>query len=113
MIKHRHEQIQNLREIFDNPPDIYDTYRLGEADGGASIAEAALHVVVMDEFDAVARARGGRGGKGDQGDAGVARDSVVNQLLAKMDGVQPLPVPTLVIGLTNKRSLVEPGMYLL
>ena len=63
----------------------------------------------MDEFDAVARARGGRGGKGDQGDAGVARDSVVNQLLAKMDGVQPLPVPTLVIGLTNKRSLVEPG----
>jgi hypothetical protein len=34
---------------------------------------------------------------------------VVNQLLAKMDGVHPLPVPTLVIGLTNKRSLVEPG----
>lgn len=64
----------------------------------------------MDEFDAVARARGGRGGKGDQGDAGVARDSVVNQLLAKMDGVHPLPVPTLVIGLTNKRSLIEPAL---
>lgn len=107
--KKKNQREQNLRDIFDNPPDIYDTYRLGEADGGTSIAEAALHVVVMDEFDAVARARGGRGGKGDQGDAGVARDSVVNQLLAKMDGVQPLPVPTLVIGLTNKRSLVEPG----
>ena len=40
---------QNLREIFDNPPDIYDTYRLGELDGGESIAKAALHVVVMDE----------------------------------------------------------------
>lgn len=66
----------------------------------------------MDEFDAVARARGGRGGKGEQGDAGVARDSVVNQLLAKMDGVHPLPVPTLVIGLTNKRSLIEPGKSL-
>jgi len=38
-----------------------------------------------------------------------SRDSVVNQLLAKMDGVQPLAVPTLVIGLTNKRSLIEPG----
>jgi SpoVK/Ycf46/Vps4 family AAA+-type ATPase len=63
----------------------------------------------MDEFDAVARTRGGRGGKGEQGDAGVARDSVVNQLLAKMDGVNPLPVPTLVVGLTNKRSLIEPG----
>ena len=103
---------KNLREIFDSPPDIYDRYRLGEKDGGEGIARAALHVVVMDEFDAVARTRGGRGGKGDQGDAGVARDSVVNQLLAKMDGVHPLPVPTLVIGLTNKRSLIEPGKCL-
>lgn len=100
---------KNLRDIFDSPPDIYDKYRIGEKDGGEGIARAALHVVVMDEFDAVARARGGRGGKGEQGDAGVARDSVVNQLLAKMDGVHPLPVPTLVIGLTNKRSLIEPG----
>jgi len=101
---------KNLREIFDSPPDIYDKYRIGEKDGGQGVARAALHVIVMDEFDAVARTRGGRGGKGgDQGDAGVARDSVVNQLLAKMDGVHPLPVPTLVIGLTNKRSLIEPG----
>ena len=98
-----------MRDIFDNPPDIYDTYRLGETDGGDAVARAALHVIVMDEFDAVARSRGGRGGRGEQGDAGVARDSVVNQLLAKMDGVNPLPVPTLVIGLTNKRSLIEPG----
>lgn len=54
--------------------------------------------------------RGGRGGAGDQGDAGVARDSVVNQLLAKMDGVAPLVVPTLVIGLTNRRSLVDKAL---
>jgi len=74
------------------------------------MSQAALHVIVMDEFDAMARTRGGRGGKGDQGDAGVARDSVVNQMLAKMDGVDPLIVPTLVIGLTNKRSLVEPAL---
>ena len=100
---------QNLRDIFDNPPDIYDEYRIGESDFGDAVAGAALHVVVMDEFDAIARSRGGRSGKGDQGDAGVARDSVVNQLLAKMDGVHPLPVPTLVIGMTNKRSLIEPG----
>ena len=40
----------------------------------------------------------------------ISRDSVVNQLLAKMDGVQPLCVPTLVIGLTNKRSLIEPAL---
>jgi SpoVK/Ycf46/Vps4 family AAA+-type ATPase len=54
--------------------------------------------------------RGGRGGSGDQGDAGVARDSVVNQLLAKMDGVAPLVVPTLVIALTNKRSLIDAAL---
>jgi SpoVK/Ycf46/Vps4 family AAA+-type ATPase len=64
----------------------------------------------LDEFDAIARTRGGAGGKGDQGDAGVARDSVVNQLLAKMDGVGDLGVPTLLIGLTNKPSLIDPAL---
>jgi energy-coupling factor transporter ATP-binding protein EcfA2 len=101
---------KNLREVFDNPPDIYDTYRLNEPDGGEALARAALHVIILDEFDAMARTRGGRDGKGDQGDAGVARDSVVNQLLAKMDGVDSLVVPTLVIGLTNKRSLIESAL---
>lgn len=101
---------KNLRAVFDSPPDIYDFFRIGEPDGGNELAAAALHVVVMDEFDAIARTRGGSGGKGDQGDAGVARDSVVNQLLAKMDGVEPLAVPTLVIGLTNKRSLIDAAL---
>lgn len=101
---------KNLREVFDSPPDIYDFYRIGESDGGDSIARSAIHVIVLDEFDAIARTRGGRQGAGDQGDAGVARDSVVNQLLAKMDGVEPLAVPTLVVGLTNKRSLIEPAL---
>ena len=35
---------------------------------------------------------------------------MVNQMLAKMDGVDPLIVPTLVIGLTNKRSLIDPAL---
>jgi vesicle-fusing ATPase len=34
----------------------------------------------------------------------------VNQLLAKMDGVAPLVVPTLVIGLTNRRSLIDSAL---
>jgi len=79
---------------------------VGEID---AMNRAAIHVIVMDEFDVVAHSLGVNDGKGGQGDSGVARDSVVNQLLAKMDGVQPLVVPTLVIGLTNKRSLIEPG----
>ena len=92
----------------------------------------------MDEFDAIARARGGSAGSGGQGDAGVARDSLVsliertvrytgrffanyssqigfqvNQMLACLDGVEPPVVPTFVIGLTNKRSLIDPGKWLL
>ena len=63
-----------------------------------------MQTVVFDEFDAIARARGGRGSS--QGDAGVARDSLVNQLLTCLDGVDPPVVPTFVIGLTNKRSLI-------
>lgn len=102
---------QNLRAVFDNPPDIHEKYQIEDPNNGLDLAKAALHVIVMDEFDAIARTRGGRGQKGNQqGDAGVARDSVVNQLLVKMDGVEPLPVPTLVIGMTNKRSLIDPGM---
>lgn len=99
---------KNLREVFDNPPDIYEQFRVGEADGGDSIAANALHVVVFDEFDAIARARGGRGSS--QGDAGVARDSLVNQLLTCLDGVDPPVVPTFVVGLTNKRSLIDPAL---
>ena len=101
----------NLREIFDNPPPIYDKVSDMFKDRVDVITKTALHVIIMDEFDAMARARGGSSGKGDsQGDAGVARDSVVNQMLAKMDGVDELCVPTLVIGLTNRRSLIEPAL---
>lgn len=34
---------KNLRDLFDNPPDVYDTFRTG-ADGDA-ISKAALHVI--------------------------------------------------------------------
>jgi len=103
----------NLREIFDSPPPIHDAYRVQYPDMGAALEKSALNIIILDEFDAIARSRGGAGGGGGssaQGDAGVARDSVVNQMLAKMDGVDPLPVPTLVIGLTNKRSLIDPAL---
>ncbi len=61
---------------------------------------------MFDEFDAISRRRGGD----HQTDAGIARDSLVNQLLAKMDRIDPLPVPTLVIALTNQRHLIDPAL---
>jgi len=98
---------KNLREVFDNPPELYFEFKKNY---GEALDKTALHVIVLDEFDAIARARGGSGGKGDQGDAGVARDSVVNQLLAKMDGMDGLGVPTLLIGLTNQPWLIDPAL---
>lgn len=61
-----------------------------------------LHVIVLDEFDAIARKRS----DGSTGDTSM-RDSVVNQLLVLMDGVAQLPVPTFVLALTNRRELID------
>lgn len=41
---------KNLREIFDNPPPIYDTFRIGEADNGEAISKAALHIIGKSQF---------------------------------------------------------------
>lgn len=64
--------------------------------------DSGLHVVVFDEMDAVCKVRGS------VQDGGV-RDSVVNQLLAKLDGVDQLH-NLLVIGLTNRRELIDPAL---
>eukprot|EP00466_Bigelowiella_natans_P011748 jgi/Bigna1/90091/estExt_fgenesh1_pg.C_620025 len=64
--------------------------------------ESKLHVVILDEMDAVCKVRGS------VSDGGV-RDSVVNQLLAKLDGVDQLH-NLLVIGLTNRRELIDPAL---
>lgn len=66
--------------------------------------ESALHVIVLDELDAFARNRGSL-----SGDTSGIRDSVVNQLLAKMDGVEPLN-NVLVIGLTNRPELIDDAL---
>ncbi|KAG5179418.1 P-loop containing nucleoside triphosphate hydrolase protein [Tribonema minus] len=85
----------NIRSLFKYPPRPL---------GGTPYPDDALHVIVLDEFDAIAGSRSDRGG----GDAGErVRDSVVNQLLACMDGVQELDARTLLIGLTNRRDLID------
>lgn len=96
---------KNLRELFDNPSPVYDPYRIS---GGKGMDDAALHVIVLDEFDAMARTRGGPDSANTA--AGVARDSVVNQILSTMDGVDPLAVPTLVIAMTNRPNLIDPAL---
>lgn len=66
--------------------------------------QSALHVVVIDEIDAVFRRRSS--GE-DSGEA--TRASVVNQILAKMDGIKAIN-NVLVIGLTNRRELLDEAL---
>lgn len=70
----------------------------------AAGAASALHVIILDEMDAIARARGSS-----SGDTSGVRDSVVNQLLAQMDGVVAAP-NVLVIGCTNRPELIDPAL---
>ena len=70
-----------LRALFlQAPPVPAQSTCSGEAEMNAA-EENELHVVVLDEFDAIARRRGSETGGNEGGMA--ARDSVVNQLLAQ------------------------------
>jgi vesicle-fusing ATPase len=53
---------------------------------GGDASKSALHVVVIDEIDAVFRRRSSAE---DSGEA--TRSSVVNQILSKLDGVNAIP----------------------
>ena len=77
-----------------NGPEILDKYvgeaerrvrelfAPAEAEWAAAGDASELHVIILDEMDSIARTRGAA-----DGDTSGVRDSVVNQLLAKMDGV--------------------------
>jgi vesicle-fusing ATPase len=71
---------------------------------GGDASKSGLHVVVIDEIDAVFRIRT------DASDSGEAtRASVVNQILAKLDGINAIP-NVLVIGMTNRKELLDPAL---
>jgi ATP-dependent Zn protease len=69
-----------------------------------------LHVLIrfctclFHSVECIAVSRGG----GDGGER--VRDSVVNQLLSRMDGVQQMTTPTLLVALTNRIDLIDPAL---
>ncbi|KAL7451136.1 hypothetical protein ACHAWC_002980 [Mediolabrus comicus] len=71
---------------------------------GGDSARSALHVIVIDEIDAVFRKRTSAE---DSGEA--TRSSTVNQILAKLDGVEAIP-NVLLIGMTNRRELLDEAL---
>lgn len=66
--------------------------------------ESGLHIIIFDELDAVCKQRGSGAGGG----TGVG-DSVVNQLLTKLDGVEQLN-NILLIGMTNRKDMIDDAL---
>ena len=68
------------------------------------VTKSGLHVIVIDEIDAVFRKRSSAPDSGE-----VARASAVNQILAKLDGVDVLG-NVLVIATTNRLELIDEAL---
>ena len=98
-----------------NGPELLDKYvgasesnvRALFADAEAEQAEkgddSELHIIVLDEMDAILKTRGTTGGG-----TGVG-DQVVNQFLTKIDGVDALN-NVLIIGMTNRKDMIDPAI---
>lgn len=84
---------ENIRKLFAE----------AEAEYKAKADESDLHIIIFDELDAICRQRGTTGGG-----TGVG-DSVVNQLLSKMDGVDQLN-NILIIGMTNRLDMIDEAL---
>jgi vesicle-fusing ATPase len=86
-----------VRELFHDAEA-----ELASVNGDAT--RSALHVIVIDEIDAVFRKRSSAE---DSGEA--TRSSTVNQILSKLDGVKAIP-NVLLIGMTNRRELLDEAL---
>lgn len=87
------ESEANIRRLFADAEE--EEKKLGPNSG--------LHILIFDEIDAICKARGSVAGN-----TGV-HDTVVNQLLAKIDGVEQLN-NILVIGMTNRHDMIDEAL---
>jgi vesicle-fusing ATPase len=62
-----------------------------------------LHVIILDEMDAICKKRGS------SGDSTGTTDNIVNQFLAKIDGVNALS-NVILIGMTNRKDMIDPAL---
>ena len=83
--------------------NIRNLFKEAEAEFKAKGDASQLHVIIFDEIDAICRQRGSRG------DSTGVGDSVVTQLLSKLDGVDQLD-NILVIGMTNRFDLIDEAL---
>lgn len=83
---------KKIRELFAKAKE--DEFRNQENSG--------LHVIIFDEFDAVAKKRG-------MDTSGNHTDTLVNQLLACIDGVESLN-NILIFAMTNRKDMIDPAL---
>jgi vesicle-fusing ATPase len=65
--------------------------------------DSGLHIIIFDELDAICKQRGSKN------DGTGVGDSVVNQLLSKLDGVDQLN-NVLIIGMTNRMDMIDEAL---
>ncbi|XP_071822436.1 vesicle-fusing ATPase-like isoform X2 [Apostichopus japonicus] len=108
MLNAREPQIVNGPEVLnkfvgESEANIRKLFAAAEEEQKRVGINSGLHIVIFDEIDAICKQRGTMtGGTG-------VHDTVVNQLLSKIDGVDQLN-NILLIGMTNRRDLIDEAL---
>ncbi|XP_065877660.1 vesicle-fusing ATPase [Euphorbia lathyris] len=89
--------------VGETEKNVRDLFADAENDQKLNGDQSDLHVIIFDEIDAICKSRGStRDGTG-------VHDSIVNQLLTKIDGVESLN-NVLLIGMTNRKDLLDEAL---
>ncbi|OAY24815.1 vesicle-fusing ATPase [Manihot esculenta] len=108
MLNGREPKIVNGPEVLskfvgETEKNVRDLFADAENDQRTHGDQSDLHVIIFDEIDAICKSRGStRDGTG-------VHDSIVNQLLTKIDGVESLN-NVLLIGMTNRKDLLDEAL---
>lgn len=108
MLNGREPKVVNGPEVLskfvgETEKNIRDLFGDAENDQKTRGDQSELHIIIFDEIDAICKTRGStRDGTG-------VHDSIVNQLLTKIDGVEALN-NILLIGMTNRKDLLDEAL---
>uniref|UniRef100_A0A914WJ20 Vesicle-fusing ATPase n=1 Tax=Plectus sambesii TaxID=2011161 RepID=A0A914WJ20_9BILA len=108
MLNAREPKIVNGPQILDkyvgeSEANIRKLFAEAEEEWKRCGANSGLHIIIFDEIDAICKQRGSMAG------STAVHDTVVNQLLSKMDGVDQLN-NILVIGMTNRKDMIDEAL---
>ncbi|KAK6934261.1 CDC48, domain 2 [Dillenia turbinata] len=108
MLNGKEPKIVNGPEVLskfvgETEKNVRDLFADAEHDQRTKGDQSDLHVIIFDEIDAICKSRGStRDGTG-------VHDSIVNQLLTKIDGVESLN-NVLLIGMTNRKDMLDEAL---